>query len=341
MQSTPTFLIDVNDRWESMFGYTRAELTTHSTSRLYVHPGDRDRFLEQAARTGLVRDFETDLRIRSGEVRRTLLSAEAVEVAGTPCFIEIIRDITAQRAAEREAEDQRQQLVHLTRVAVLGELSGALAHELNQPLTAILSNAQAAQRMLKNADTNMEQISDILEDIVHEDKRAGEVIKRLRALLKRGEAQMQSLDLDHVVQDVLELAHADLVNRNISVATELAAQAGHVRGDRVQLEQVVLNLVLNACEAMSANPPADRRLLIRTCIGSDHTLELYVSDRGPGIAPEVVEHLFEPFFTTKEQGLGLGLSISRSIIAVHGGQIRVQNNAEGGASFSFALPVQP
>ena len=333
-------VIDVNDRWESMFGYARAELTTHSTSQLYVHPGDRDRFLEQAARTGLVRDFETDLRIRSGEVRRMLLSAEAVEVAGTSCFIAIIRDITAQRAAEREAEDQRQQLVHLTRVAVLGELSGALAHELNQPLTAILSNAQAAQRMLKHTDVDMEQIRDILEDIVHEDKRAGEVIKRLRALLKRGEAQMQSLDLNDVVQDVLELTHADLVNRNISVATELAAHAGHVRGDRVQLEQVMLNLVLNACEAMNANPPADRRLLIRTCIGSNHTLELCVSDRGPGVAPEIVEHLFEPFFTTKEQGLGLGLSISRSIIAVHGGQIRVQNNAEGGASFSFALPLQ-
>lgn len=250
-------------------------------------------------------------------------------------------DITRRKQAELESEQQRQELAHLTRVGILGELSGALAHELSQPLTAILSNAQAVQRYLAHEPLDLAELHAALKDIVDADKRAGDVIHRLRAMLKKGEAQLRPLDLNSVAGEVLDLAHSDFVAREVTVASKFAPDLPLVRGDRVQLQQVLLNLIMNGCEAMNDTDPKGRVLAIATASDDDGTVEVRVGDRGGGIPPDLRDRLFEPFVTTKKHGLGLGLSICRSIVAAHGGRIKVASNPDQGSTFSVSLPVQP
>ena len=240
-------------------------------------------------------------------------------------------------SSEREAHDQRLQLTHLSRVAMLGEMSGGLAHELNQPLTAILSNAQAAQALVANKAMDDAELLDILGDIVSAEQRAGEVILRLRALFKRGETHFQRLDVNDVVRDVMSLAHGDLATRSIEATLQLAPALPPIQGDRVQLQQVLLNLVMNASEAMAGNVSGERKLTVRT-IGAGGKVHISVIDRGPGFAVDMHEKLFEPYFTTKPQGLGLGLSISRSIIAAHHGKLWGVGTPGRGASFHVSLP---
>ena len=244
-----------------------------------------------------------------------------------------------RRRAEAEVQERRKEVTHLTRVAILGELSGALAHELNQPLTAILSNAQAAQRLLAETPVDLDEVREILSDISNDDKRAGDVINRLRVLMKKGEAKLLPLNLNDLANDVLELAHSELVERNVALATRLAPGLPDIRGDRVQLQQVLLNLIMNACEAMSDTDSRDRSLAVSTARDGDSNLRLTVADRGPGISSDLVDRIFEPFVTTKAQGLGLGLSICRSIVAAHGGKLWVVNNPDRGASFLVSLPI--
>jgi PAS domain S-box-containing protein len=251
----------------------------------------------------------------------------------------VVIDVTEQKRAQLEAKEQFRQVTHLARVGMLGELSGALAHELNQPLTAILSNAQVGQRLLERPPVNLQELAEILRDIVDSDRRAGQVIQRLRALLRKGDSQLQPLDLNEIVRDVLDIDHSDLVTRNVDVVTRLAPTALPIQGDRVQLQQVLLNLVLNACEAMSANPLSDRHLTIVTGSGRKGSFEVSVADQGAGVETDRADLLFQPFFTTKEQGLGLGLTICRSIVRAHNGDLRVTNNADRGATFYVSLPA--
>jgi signal transduction histidine kinase len=242
----------------------------------------------------------------------------------------------ARRA--REAAEQRLQLTHLSRVALLGEMSGGLAHELNQPLTAILSNAQAAQQFIANKTIDDAELQDILRDIIAADQRAGAVIQRLRALFKRGETQVQRLDANELVKEVLSLAHGDLATRSVETVLELAPALPPFEGDRVQLQQVMLNLIMNASEAMAACEPAERRLLIRTAPTHNY-VHFSFTDRGTGFPPELHDRLFEPFYTTKAQGLGLGLSISRSIVTAHGGRLWGRATEGRGATFFISLPA--
>jgi two-component system, LuxR family, sensor kinase FixL len=245
-----------------------------------------------------------------------------------------------QRRHRQRAEDkQRLQLAHLTRVAILGQLSGALAHELTQPLTAILSNAQAAQRFLSSDHVDLQGIRNILEDIVSDDKRAGDVIRRVRALLKRGETQLQRLDLPQVIRDVLVVAHTDLVVRQVEVSCRFAPALPAVQGDRVQIQQVLLNLLLNAAEAMIANGPHDRQIGISVAPEAA-AVHVSIADCGTGIVPAQLENVFDPFFTTKSTGLGLGLAICRSIASAHGGRLWATNNTGRGSTFHFTLPAK-
>ncbi len=332
-------IMDVNGRWESTFGYSRAEVTGRSTAELgiYANQEDRQTYLELSAKE-YIRNFEVDLVDRNGGIHHSVLSGDRVEVAGTRCLITVIRDVTLQKRKEREAEEQRLELMHLSRVVMLGELSGALAHELNQPLTAILSNAQAAQRLLARDGIDAQDLREILEDIVSEDRRAGEVIRRLRALFKKSETQFQTLNANDLIDEVLTLAHGNLATRSIHVVTELSEHPVFTRADRVQLQQVLLNLVVNACEAMET-PGSARVLTVRTAPSADSYVQIFVVDSGPGIPAGQMEKLFDPFFTTKPHGLGLGLSISRSIVAAHGGQLLVRNNPDRGATFRVMLPA--
>jgi C4-dicarboxylate-specific signal transduction histidine kinase len=249
-----------------------------------------------------------------------------------------IIDITARRRIEAETAQQRSELTHLSRVAMLGELSGSLAHELNQPLTAILSNAQAAQRILGRGTGNLDEIREILKDIVEDDRRAGEVIKRLRTLFRKEEVRYRTLEVNDVVLDVLKLLRSDLLNRDVVVSAELAAGLPTVDGDPVQLQQVLLNLVMNGCDAMDG-VPGDRRMTLRTAAAAGGEVEVSVADRGRGIPPGDLERIFEPFVSTKAEGMGLGLAVCRTIVAAHRGRLWAANNAARGASFHFTLPA--
>ena len=240
--------------------------------------------------------------------------------------------------AAGEAREQRQQLAHLSRVAMLGELSGGIAHELNQPLTAILANAQAAQHFLAAKSINHEEMGEILRDIIAADQRASEVIRRLRVLFKKGETQFQSLDANELVREVLSIAHGDLVTRAVEVLPDLAPELPPIGGDRVQLEQVMLNLVVNACDAMAGGSFEGRRLSIRSR-AADGAVQISFTDLGAGFRPADYDKLFEPFYTTKPQGLGLGLSISRSIVDAHRGRLWGTSNLGHGATFHISLPV--
>ena len=252
--------------------------------------------------------------------------------------LSIVRDITDRKRAELDATAQRHELAHLNRVAVMGELTGALAHELSQPLAAILCSAQAARRFLDRAPLEMEEITGAVDDIIRNDRRAGAVIERLRTLLKKGTTVPQPLDLGEVTREVLDLTHSDFQARRISVATRFAPSLPSVLGDRIQLQQVILNLVLNACEAMAGSDPCERRLAIETAV-SDEFVQVSISDNGVGIPSNQLDAVFEPFVTFREHGLGLGLAISRSIIVAHGGRIVSENNQDRGATFRCLLPA--
>jgi signal transduction histidine kinase len=251
-------------------------------------------------------------------------------------ILSIVRDVTGQKRARMEADANRRELAHMNRVATLGELSGALAHELSQPLAAVLTNAEAARRILDRDPLDTALLRDALDDVISNDKRAGAVVERLRAFLRKAEVAFQPVDLSEVVRESLGLISGELLSRRVDVAATLPARMV-VRGDRVQLQQVVLNLVLNACDAISGAPPSQRHLELRTA-GSPGFVEVTVSDRGPGIPEGQEERVFEPFVTFREAGLGLGLAICRSIIAAHGGSIRAENNLDGGATFRCRLP---
>ncbi|MBP1595590.1 MAG: histidine kinase [Acidobacteria bacterium] len=253
--------------------------------------------------------------------------------------IGVLRDITERKQAELERQRNQAEIAHLSRVAMLGELSGSLAHELNQPLSAILSNAQAALNLLALDPIDLHEVRDIIADIVADDTRAAEVISRLRLLLKKGETQHQLLKVNEIVREVLKLVGSDLTNQGVTTQTLLARNLPLVLGDRVQLQQVLLNLVMNACDAMAGVEREARQLTIGTDLAEDGAVHISVADGGTGIVPEMLEQIFEPFHTTKTHGLGLGLAVCRTIVTAHDGKLWATNNPERGATLHFTLPA--
>lgn len=243
-----------------------------------------------------------------------------------------------RRRAEVEIQRQRMELTHVARVSTLGQLASALTHELNQPLGAILRNAEAAEIFLQRDQPNLDEIRAILADIRRDDRRAGDVIDRMRTLFKRRNLASSRLDLRNLVEDTVALARPDAEIRHMHIIVQVPPQLPPIHGDRVQLQQVLLNLVLNGMDAMNATPKLERRLTVRVSESTDGNLLVAVSDRGTGITPENIVHVFEPFFTTKPDGMGMGLAISRTIIQAHGGEIHAANNVLGGATFAFTLP---
>jgi len=248
-------------------------------------------------------------------------------------------EITERKRAELEAQQARQELAHFSRVSTIGELTASLAHELNQPLTGALANARAALRLLKSTSPDLVEIQSILSDIVDDNKRAAEVIRRLRGLLRKGEVQLSVLDLNGLIRDVAKLLSSDALIRDITVRLELDPNPLFVSADAVHLQQVVLNLLLNAMEAMATSPVDRRTIVVRTQNTEGDTVHVAVQDAGPGLREGTQQLVFEPFYTTKSSGVGMGLAISKSIIETHGGRIWVTDNATVGATFHFSLPA--
>lgn len=344
-------VLEVNDSWRRyaetsdvpLFHRVRAREPYLAACRFAAEHGDALAAGVLAGVTSVLsrarRRFEIEYeQDRDGRQEAYVMSVEALERSGGGAVV-TRSNVTAHRQAQREIEEQRRELSHLARVAVLGQLSGAIAHELNQPLTAILNNAEAARQLLHRQPADLEMLDDILRDIAADDQRAAAVIQRLRALLRRGDRQLQAIDGRELVGEVLELARTELITRQVNATAVVEPALLLFYGDRVQIQQVLLNLILNGCEAMSTTAVADRRLVLTAGTDTAGSVRFAVRDHGTGIPPELVERLFEPFVTTKPDGLGLGLSISRTIVAAHGGRLWAENNTNGGATLHCLLPV--
>jgi signal transduction histidine kinase/integral membrane sensor domain MASE1 len=247
-------------------------------------------------------------------------------------------EVTERKRAEMQAERSRQELAHFTRVSTMGELAASLAHELRQPLTGIMTNAQAARRFLDATPPDLGELREILSDIIADDSRAAEVIQRLRDMLSKGELRRALLDLNDLIRDVTRLLGSDVVIRNVTVTLELDPAPVVVNGDRVQIEQVILNLFVNAMEAMTDVVVGEKTIVMRSEIADGQAVHVAVEDAGTGLRDGTHEHIFEPFYTTKPAGMGMGLSIAKSIIEAHGGSIWATNNPTRGATFHFSLP---
>jgi PAS domain S-box-containing protein len=250
------------------------------------------------------------------------------------------RDITDRKKAEFEVQQQRNELAHVTRVAALGELTSSIAHELNQPLAAIRNYANAAQRFLSRSEPDLSKAKDALEGIIRDDRRAAEVIANVRTLLNKEEPRYQPVRMDKVIHESLALVRTDAVLKEFTVETELPAALPVVLGDRVQLQQVLLNLILNSMDAANGIEPARRKLVIRAESEEDGGVKVSVRDLGEGFDEAKRDKLFEPFFTSKPKGMGMGLAISQRIIDAHGGSLWAENNPGGGATFGFTLPAE-
>jgi signal transduction histidine kinase len=241
--------------------------------------------------------------------------------------------------AEMQAKLERTELAHASRLATVGELTASITHEINQPLGAILRNAETAELLLQSASPDLDELRAIVADIRADNHRAGEVIDRLRSLLKRHRLETKTLAVANLVDDVIALLRFDAIARRVRLETSTPGELPPVRGDRVHLQQVLLNLILNGMDAVKDAADEHRCVMIRARVDGDGMIELAVSDAGHGISPENLKHLFEPFFTTKANGMGMGLSVSRNLIEAHGGRLWAENNAVRGATFRFTLPV--
>jgi C4-dicarboxylate-specific signal transduction histidine kinase len=250
----------------------------------------------------------------------------------------ILVDVSEREHIREDGEALRRQLTHCMRGEVLGGLSGVLAHELKQPLTAILSNAQAAERMLKRSPIDLVELSETIQDIIKDDSRAGAVIQHLRSLFNGDDKHWSIVNVNQIVQDVLKIINGALFQKNINLSLRLSEAPVFVRGNRIQLQQLILNLVLNASEAMREND-SHKKLEIITLNDTAGDAIISITDSGPGVPKEIRDHIFDPFVTTKTQGLGLGLSICRAIVVAHGGRISATNGQDRGTTFSVALPV--
>jgi two-component system sensor kinase FixL len=335
-------ITDANPFLERLTGFTAEELTGKPIRELVVAEdrAELDARLAAAAQSGPRPRSRWDLVCRSGERRALVWSTVRLnDAAGSYAgLLSIGEDITDRLAGERQLERTRHELERLARVNVAGELVATLAHELNQPLAAILSNAQAARRFLTNPRPDYGEVQAILDDIVRDDKRAGDVIHHLRLLLREGATAREHLELGELVQQVLGLISNELDAQGISVKLALANALPPVAAGRVETQQVLLNLLANAIHALAEVPAERREITVRARPQGADAAEISVEDQGPGIAADVLPRLFEPFFTTRSAGLGMGLAICRRIVDAQGGRIWAENT-DGGARFSFTLPL--
>ncbi len=306
------------DLWSEV--YARLDATSASTQP-QPHAPARTRDMRAKRRDGSEFPVEIALReIRWGNSAATLA-------------------FFTDRTERFELHRDRQEIAHLTRVSTLGELAGSLAHELNQPLTAILSNVQAAQRFMDQEPIDLAEVREILKDIVDDSCRASEVIRRIRAFVKKEELELVRLDVGGVLRDVAQLVHSDAIVRGVHISVDIDDNLPPVRGDKVQLQQLMLNLLINAFDAVSDRDALDRVVTAFAGLDREGMIRVAIRDRGHGLTIDRLDRIFKPFVTSKAQGLGLGLSICRSIVEMHRGRLWAENNADQGMTFYVALPA--
>jgi PAS domain S-box-containing protein len=336
--------IEATAECKQMFGFTAAEPVVFTKFLERVHPDDRtsvQRAVTEAMANQSVYDTQYRIQLPEGKVRWIAARGRS-HYADEPMkqeMLGVVLDITERKRAEAEMQRHRQELAHVSRVSIMGELSASMAHELNQPLTAILTNAQAAQRFMAAGPTDMDEFREILKDIAADTTRARDVIRHLRALVKKSEPDFTRLEIGETVREVVGFLHGDIVARNVRVILELAPDLPPVHGDRTQLQQVLINLLLNAFDALNGDPVSGRLVTVTTTREAPKFIRVTVRDSGVGIPPDQLDSIFEPFYTTKSEGMGMGLSVTRSIIESHQGRIWAENNPDRGASFHFTLTV--
>jgi two-component system sensor kinase FixL len=304
-------------RWQQMRDELVAGARSADIEYRIIHPDGTMRYVHHIAQT-----------TRSAD-------GKALRQVGT------LHDITERRRAEDEARQMQDRIAHFGRISTMGEMAAGIAHEVNQPLTAIATYAQACQRLLASGDVEESELNAALEQISAQALRAGEVIRRLRSFVKNREVRREPIDANRLLEDIQTLAQTDARHNGVRILVDAAARAPQVKADAVQIQQVILNLVRNSIDAMQDIPEAQREIVLRTLVDAEGDVEFMVADRGPGVDPAALAEVFNPFFTTKPRGTGLGLSISRSIVRAHGGKLWCSANPGGGARFFFTLPAVP
>jgi PAS domain S-box-containing protein len=343
-------IVHLSDQFYQIFGFDpESGIPSFQIIRQRIHPEDRPtaaEIVDKAIREG--KSFELDYRIVLPEGTIKFIHLVAHPVFNTSGdlveFVGTVMDVTERKRAEEDLRESERryregqiELAHVNRVTTMGQLTASIAHEVNQPIAAAVTNADAGLRWLAAQPPNLEEVRDAFDHIIKASNQASEVVGRIRALIKKLPARKASLDINETIFETIALARSEVRQHCILLQTELANGLPRIWGDRVQLQQVILNLIMNAIEAMSEVSEGSRVLLIGTGADTPDGVTVAVRDSGPGLKPESLGHLFDPFYTTKPAGMGMGLSICRSIIEAHGGQLWASANAPRGAVFQFTL----
>jgi PAS domain S-box-containing protein len=325
-----------------IFGYDRTTAPSVKLALQRVHPEDVDivrRTIDRAARAGEDYEHEYRLLMPDGTVKHVRVAAGPLRDSRSIEFVGAVMDVTERKHAEEALRKAQAELAHVARVMTMGEFAASIAHEISQPLGAIVTNGDACERWLAGAAPNVEQARESVGLIVSDANRAADIVKRIRALVKKADTEKVPLSINDAIREVIALTQGEARRIGVALRTELADDLPPVVGDRVQLQQVIINLVMNGSEAMSSVAHRPRELLVRSRRDeSDHVL-VAVHDVGVGIEPDNLKRIFDAFYTTKPQGMGMGLAIARSIIESHGGRLWAVPNAGPGMTFQLALPV--
>jgi two-component system, LuxR family, sensor kinase FixL len=351
LETVPDAVIVIDDRGliqsfsaaaERLFGYSATDAVGQNVKMLMPQPyrDEHDGYLERYRRTGERRIIGIGRvvlgRRADGSTFPMELAVGETNLEGRRMFTGFVRDITERQVARERLQELQSELLRASRLSAMGQMASALAHELNQPLTAIINYVQATRRMVGNPDIARDRLEETMDKAVAQANRAGQIIHRMRQFLQKGEMERQPEAINKVLEEASALALVGAKESGVVVRMELGVDLATVMMDRIQIQQVILNLIRNGIEAMQA--VARRELRIATSHAENGMVLVTIADTGPGLDPGVAEQLFQPFVTTKEKGMGLGLSICRSIIDSHGGKIWATPNPDGGVTFAFTLP---
>lgn len=344
-----------NHSAETIFGYCKEEVIGKKINMLMPEPfkSQHDHYLSQYHDTGQAKIIGIGREVvalrKDGSEFPIDLAVGEFHDGHHLRYVGIVRDISDRKAIEAQLKakniellQQRERLAHVDRIGMMGEMATGIAHEINQPLSAISTYAQACRKMLQNEQTNHNILAETLDKISAQAERAGEVIRRLRSFLRKGDTRHAQHDIHAIINEVIKMAEPDLKLANIPVELQFNASDNKINVDSIQIQQVILNLIRNSLDAMQSDPESDHAICILTrTIKNGKAIQVTVNDNGPGINDSARDHIFHPFFTTKKSGMGMGLSICRSIINNHGGKMEFQNNPKRGVGFYFTLPTVP